>query len=415
MPLQPGARLGDYEVVSRLGAGGMGEVYRARDLKLGREVAIKLLLEEVADDPERLARFHREARVLASLNHANVATLYGAEQDGDTHFLVMELVEGATLADRIGQGPVPLDEVVPLFLQIAAGLEAAHEKGVVHRDLKPANVKVPAAPGGGGAVKILDFGLAKALADDPAGAADGSLSASPTLTLAATRRGEILGTAAYMSPEQVRGRPVDKRADIWAFGCCLLEALTGRSPFAGETASDAMANVLTREPDPEVVAALPAPLRRLLERCLEKDVSRRLRDIGDARFELEAALSERDVERREAGAGGRRSPRTVAVVLASLAGLVVGAVAVSLVRRESLPVQPVRRFTVAAPVEAGGLHSLALSPDGSKLVMTGAGNEDPLLLRRMDRGDLRVLEGTERGEFPFFSPDGRSVAFFTAL
>ena len=221
MTLEAGTKLGHYEVVSSLGAGGMGEVYRARDTKLGREVAVKLLLEEVSTDPERLARFEREARLLASLNHNNIATLHGFEKDGDTSFLVMELVEGETLADRIKRGAIPVDEALPLFLQIAEGLEAAHEKGVIHRDLKPANIKVT----DDGKVKVLDFGLAKAFSGDES---DVNLSNSPTLSMQATQKGVILGTAAYMSPEQTRGRDIDKRTDVWAFGCVLYEMLSGR-------------------------------------------------------------------------------------------------------------------------------------------------------------------------------------------
>ncbi|MDX1382401.1 MAG: serine/threonine-protein kinase, partial [Thermoanaerobaculia bacterium] len=225
MRLEPGSTLGHYEVISSLGAGGMGEVYRAKDTQLGREVAIKLLLEEVSRDPERLARFEREARVLAALNHPNVATLHGFERDGETHFLVMELVEGETLADRIARGPLHVDEAIPLFTRIAEGLAAAHERGIVHRDLKPANVRI--ADGGrasAGRVKILDFGLAKSWA----GADEAGLSESPTLTLEATQPGVVLGTVQYMSPEQARGEPADRRADVWAFGCVLFEALTGR-------------------------------------------------------------------------------------------------------------------------------------------------------------------------------------------
>jgi hypothetical protein len=296
MALQAGTKLGRYEVLSSLGAGGMGEVYRARDEQLGREVAIKVLPEAVAGDAERLARFEREARVLASLNHPNVAHLYGYERDGDTSFIIMELVEGETLADRLARGVLPFEQVVSLFLQIAEGLEAAHEQGVVHRDLKPANIKLGGASDGastlpsGGRLKILDFGLAKAMAADEAGSPRvGDAAESPTLTLAATQRGEILGTAAYMAPEQARGQPVDKRADIWAFGVCLFEALTGRQAFGADTASDSMAAILTRDPDWSLLPAdVATELRGLLIRCLEKDAMHRLRDIGDARIELES-------------------------------------------------------------------------------------------------------------------------------
>jgi len=292
MALEPGTKLGHYEVVSSLGAGGMGEVYRARDTKLGREVAIKLLLEEVSQNAERLARFEREARVLASLNHPNIASLHAFEQEGDTNFLVMELVEGETLAERIKRGAIPIEEALPLFLQIAEGLEAAHEKGVIHRDLKPANIKVT----DDGQVKILDFGLAKAMAPE-VDASDPAISQSPTLTLAATQRGEILGTAAYMSPEQARGKAVDKRTDVWAFGVCLYEALAGQRLFEGEDAMDTVGAVLRDVPswDP-LPSGVPRRLRELLERCLRKDPRHRLRDIGDALLEIETAIEAPEID-----------------------------------------------------------------------------------------------------------------------
>jgi serine/threonine protein kinase len=287
LTLTSGTRLGAFDVLSQLGKGGMGEVWRALDSRLGREVAIKLLLEEVANDAERLARFEREARVLASLNHPHIATLHGFETAGATKFLVMELVEGETLADRIARGPIPIEEAIPIFVQIAEGLEAAHEKGVIHRDLKPANVKVAA----NGKVKILDFGLAKAL-DEPGAAASSALSHSPTLTLQATQRGQILGTAAYMSPEQAKGKTVDRRSDIWSFGACLFEALAGQRAFRGDDASDLLGAVLVARPEwDRLPADTSAMVRRLLRRCLEKDPARRLQHIGDARLELEEAAS----------------------------------------------------------------------------------------------------------------------------
>jgi len=283
MPLQFGSRLGLYEILSAIGAGGMGEVYRAKDTKLGRGVAIKVLPDTVAADPERLARFYREAQVLASLNHPNIAAIYGFEESNNTHALVLELVEGPTLADRIARGPIPLAEALPIAKQIAEALEAAHEQGIVHRDLKPANIKIRED----GAVKVLDFGLAKAM-ESPV-ALSPEVSDSSTLTTPAmTRAGVILGTAAYMSPEQARGRRVDKRTDVWSFGCVVYEMLTGRAAFAGETVSDLIAMVLTREPDLTALpTATPASVRRLLRRSVEKDVRRRLRDIGDARLELD--------------------------------------------------------------------------------------------------------------------------------
>src|SRR5690349_16526596 len=277
MPLPTGTRLGVYEILAPIGAGGMGEVYRARDTKLGRDVALKVLPESFARDLERMARFEREAQVLASLNHPNIATVYGFEAGA----IGMELVEGPTLAERIGGRAMPLDEVLPIAKQIAEGLEYAHEKGVVHRDLKPANVKLTAD----GNVKILDFGLAKAL---EAPVATGNPSISPTLELSATQAGVILGTAAYMAPEQARGAAVDKRADIWAYGVVLYEMLTGKQPFLGETVSDTLAAVLRAEPQWDTV---PAQVRRLVQRCLEKNPKRRLQAIGEARVVIEDVLT----------------------------------------------------------------------------------------------------------------------------
>ena len=286
MTLQVGVRVGPYEVTGTLGTGGMGEVYRARDARLKRNVALKILPTTFADDPDRLARFQGEAEVLASLNHPNIAALYGLEDAENTKALVMELVEGPTLAERIAQGPVDVEEVIPIARQIAEALEAAHEQGIIHRDLKPANLKVRAD----GMVKVLDFGLAKAL--EPAGAASME-SQSPTVTSPRkTRDGLVLGTPGYMSPEQARGKPVDKRTDIWAFGCVLYEMLAGRVAFEGETVSDMLVAVLSREPDWRVLPeATPAALRALVRRCLEKDPRQRLRDIGDARIELETAVA----------------------------------------------------------------------------------------------------------------------------
>src|SRR5437016_6136021 len=277
MPLTLGNRLGPYEIFAPIGAGGMGEVYRARDTKLGRDIALKVLPESFAHDAERMARFEREAQVLASLNHPHIATIHGLEGSNGVRALVMELVEGPTLAERIGGRPRPLDEALPIARQIAEGLEYAHEKGVIHRDLKPANVKLTAD----GNVRILDFGLAKAL-EAPAPA--GNPSISPTLMLSGTQAGVILGTAAYMAPEQARGAVGDKRADIWAFGVVLYEMLSGKQPFAGETVSDTLAAVLRAEPPWDVI---PRAMRRLVRRCLDKNPKRRLGDIGEARAVIE--------------------------------------------------------------------------------------------------------------------------------
>src|SRR3974390_1417573 len=288
MTLQSGTRLGPYEILASLGAGGMGEGYRARDSKLNRDVAIKVLPESVATDPERLARFHREAQVLAALNHPNIAHIYCVEDSGPTHALVMELVDGSTLADRIAPGPIPLNEALPIAKQIAEALEAAHEQGIIHRDLKPANVKIR----DDGTVKVLDFGLAKAM--EPASAGSPMLTNSPTITSPAmmTGVGMLLGTAAYMSPEQAKGRPADKRSDIWAFGCVLFEMLSGTRAFDGEDVSDTLAFVLTKSPAWDALPpTTPASIRRLLPRSLEKDRKRRLADVSDARLDIDEALS----------------------------------------------------------------------------------------------------------------------------
>ena len=280
MELTPGTRVGPYEIRGLLGRGGMGSVYRASDTRLGREVAIKALPPAFAGDPDRLARFEREARTLASLNHAHIATLHGVEQSNGQPLLVMELVPGETLAERIARGPLPVPEALSLLGQVAEALDAAHERGVVHRDLKPANVKVTPE----GRVKVLDFGLAKALATDGDTPAASEL---PTLTATGT----VVGTTAYMSPEQARGLPVDRRTDLWAFGCVLYEALTGRRAFPGSTVSDTIAAILERGPDWSALPAATSPnVRRLLRRCLEKKANRRLRDVGDAAIEIEDLL-----------------------------------------------------------------------------------------------------------------------------
>src|ERR1700739_2630060 len=286
MPFNAGTRLGSYEVLASIGAGGMGEVYRAHDTKLGRDVAIKVLPEAFAQDPERLPRFQREAKMLAALNHPNIATIHGLEQSNGTSYLVMELVSVATLAERVKRdGAVPIEEALKIGVQIAEALEAAHEKGIIHRDLKPANVKVTPE----GKVKVLDFGLAKAFAGD---AKNDDPSNSPTLSMAATVHGVILGTAAYMSPEQARGKTVDKRTDIWAFGCVLYELLTGKQAFEGEDITEILAAVVKTEPD---WLALPPPtatkIRDLLRRCLQKDKTLRMQAAGDVRIEIAEAIS----------------------------------------------------------------------------------------------------------------------------
>ncbi len=284
MPLTAGTRLGPYEILAPIGAGGMGEVYRARDSRLKRDVALKVLPQHLASDPQRMARFEREAQLLACVNHPNIASIYGLEESSDIRALVMELVEGLTLAERVARGPLPLNEALAIGRQITEALEYAHEHGIVHRDLKPANVKLTADD----LVKVLDFGLAKALSDELP-LADSST--SPTLTAVATRSGIILGTAGYMSPEQARGRAVDRRTDVWAFGCVLFEMLTGKLAFPGETATDTLAAVLTKEPELEhLPASTPASIRTLIGRCLQKQIRRRVQAIGDARIDIEDCL-----------------------------------------------------------------------------------------------------------------------------
>jgi Tol biopolymer transport system component len=414
--LQSGRTLGHYEILSTLGAGGMGEVYRARDTRLGREVAIKLLLDEVASDPERLARFEREARVLASLNHPHIATLHGFETEGATKFLVMELVEGETLADRIARGPITIEEAIPIFVQIAEGLEAAHEKGVIHRDLKPANVKVAA----NGKVKILDFGLAKALVDEPGAAAASALSHSPTLTLQATQRGQILGTAAYMSPEQAKGKAVDRRSDVWSFGACLFEALTGQRAFQGDDAPELLASVLTREPDwTALPAATPRHIRTLLRRCLVKNPRDRLHDIGDARIELALPLEESD---SSAGSSAVLPASTSKASRAriALAGAVIGAALVAAawawwaLRRDlGAPEPTLRKFSIEAGtnllVTQDGLSGPVLSPDGKRIAFV---HQDRIWVRDLASLEPRALPGTELGERPFWSPGSDWVGYF---
>ena len=405
MSISPGDKLGPYEILSQLGAGGMGEVYRARDTKLGREVAIRVLPDAFANDIERLARFEREARLLASLNHPNIATIHGLEQSGDARFLVMELVPGETLADRIKKGALPLEDALPLFMQIAEGLEAAHEKGVVHRDLKPANIKLTPDD----KVKVLDFGLAKAALGTPSG----DSSESPTIPHAGTEAGTILGTAGDMSPEQARGKTVDKRTDIWALGCCLYEALTGQITFQGDTLSDTIASVLRQDPDWEALPeTTPRTVRRLLERCLQKDPRRRFRDAWDVRVELEEALSE--PPRTQAIAVRRPSVlRWIALWVA--VSLVAGAVVWRLLPPRTTPPQPVTRLTLSTPQLAEFRPGLDISPDGTRLVFVAEENGvRKLYLRPMDQLHARPIDGSEGAYGAAFSPDGEWIVFCDA-
>jgi serine/threonine-protein kinase len=394
----PQQTIAHYRITAKLGEGGMGAVYRATDTKLGRDVALKVLPEAFASDPDRLARFTREAQVLASLNHPNIAAIYGVED----RTLVMELVEGPTLAERISEGPVPLEEALEIARQIGDALEAAHEKGVVHRDLKPANIKVTPE----GRVKVLDFGLAKALSNDaPAPTGDGVN--SPTLTMRSTVLGMILGTAGYMAPEQAKGKPVDKRADIWAFGVVLYEMLTGQTLFEGETVSDTLAAVLTKEPDWE---RTPKKVRRLLRACLEKDPKRRLRDISDAWRLLDEAPEE-----PPAAAAASRTPWiavAAALAIAALAGWWVA-------WRATRPADhPLTRLSVDLGPDAlvGPNLTAAISPDGRRLVfsMRGPDGKQQLATRLLDQEQATLLPGTEGGFDPFFSPDGQWIGFFTS-
>jgi serine/threonine protein kinase/Tol biopolymer transport system component len=408
-----GQSIAHYHVQAKIGVGGMGEVYRATDSRLGRDVALKLLPEKFARDTERMARFEREAKVLASLNHPNIASIYGLEESNGARALVMELVEGVTLAERIKGGPLPLDEALPIAKQIAEGLEYAHEHGIIHRDLKPSNVKVRPD----GQVKILDFGLAKAFEGE---ASEEEIENSPTLSAVATRMGVLLGTAAYMSPEQARGKRVDRRADIWAFGCVLYEMLTGREAFGGDTTSDILASVIRAEPDwTRLPASVPPRVRELLRRCLQKDPKQRLRDIGDARITIEEALSgtPQEVEVLQAGTvqrvWRRLLPWAAGILLAALASAGVWEL------RPRGPVRQIVHFSFAPPAGdslvflPSGHTSLAISPDGTNVAFrVWHGGTSQLYLRRMDQSEATLLKGTEDGGAPFFSPDGQWVGFF---
>jgi serine/threonine protein kinase len=400
-----GTKLAHYEITSHLGTGGMGEVYQATDSKLGRSVAIKLLPEAFTDDADRVTRFEREARLLASLNHPNIAAIYGVEVSALRKFLVMELVPGLTLAERIERGPIPVEETLAIAKQIAEGLEAAHEKGIIHRDLKPANVKITPD----GRVKLLDFGLSKAFVGE---LGDASRSNSPTLSIAATNAGVILGTAAYMSPEQAKGIEVDKRADIWAFGVVLFEMLSGTRLFDEPTNSETLAAVLKSEIRLQALpASCPSALRLLIQRCLDRDQRRRLRDIGEARVAIESAAKE---------------PEPIAIASApplsrfrSAAWIAVGALGAALIVTawtflpKAEPLKPLIRLEVDfgpdASFTANAAPEAILSPDGSRLVYL---SRRRLFTRRLDESKATELAGTEGATNPFFSPDGQWVAFF---
>jgi eukaryotic-like serine/threonine-protein kinase len=411
MPLATGTRLGCYEITSAIGAGGMGEVYKARDTKLNRDVAIKVLLAAVGTDPGRLARFSREAQVLASLNHPNIGAIYGLEA-GDVPGLVMELVDGPTLAERIAVGPLHLGEALAIAAQIAEALEAAHERGVVHRDLKPANIKVR----DDGTVKVLDFGLAKAMDPAEAGHYTSSQDASPTITTPAmTGIGVILGTAAYMSPEQAKGRPADKRSDVWAFGAVLYEMLTGRRAFGGEDVSDTLANVLKIDPDWTALPPdVPAPIQTLIRRCVAKDRRHRIADLSVARFVL-AEASVAPPPAALASSAAPVMPRWTAAAIAAVAMLAATIAGLAVWRlTPSAPPAPVTRFVVALPDAQQAMLTrqvIDISADGTRFVFVA---ENHLVLRSLRDFDSHEIQGTDSNRpinSPVFSPDGQSIAF----
>ena len=390
----------------------MGEVYRARDRKLDREVAIKVLPEQFSRDKERVARFEREAKLLASLNHPNIASIYGFEQSEGMHYLVLELVEGETLAERIARGSIPVEELLDIAIQIADALEEAHEKGVIHRDLKPANIKLTPD----GKVKVLDFGLAKAFAEETL---DADSSMSPTLTRDATRVGVILGTAAYMSPEQARGKSVDKRSDIFAFGSVLYEMLTGKKAFPGEGVSDVLASVIKLEPDWSEVALAETShrLRELLHRCLEKNPKKRRRDIGDVRNELVELTSEAGALGSDTEVVSRSSAWWTFGAVFAAGALVAGLVATFVGTPASSP-SAVRRLTLQLPraqrlAIRRNVGGFAVSPDGGSVIYSAglASGESRLYLRSMDSFEATAIDGTEQARNPFFSPDGEWVGF----
>jgi eukaryotic-like serine/threonine-protein kinase len=403
--LVAGARIGPYEIVAAIGAGGMGEVYRARDVRLARDVAIKVLSRQFSSDADRLMRFEREARTLASLNHSNIAQIFGTEREGDIHALAMEFVAGEDLSHILARGALPLDDAVSIARQIADALEAAHDHGIIHRDLKPANVKVRAD----GTVKVLDFGLAKTI-----DSADARITNHPTLTSPAmTQVGAILGTAAYMSPEQAKGKAVDRGSDLWAFGAVLYEMLAGRAAFDGETVTDVLAAIVTREPDWSALPAhTPPAIHRLLRRCLDRDRRRRLADAGEARFQLEEARAESE----PAGAVRHRSGLMRVAVPWAIAALLAIAVVALVGHGGREPVSETSRYDVTIPSAArlafASRPALAVSADGRTIVFVASVDGiDRLFVRRTDSFDATEIPGTQNAHSPSISPDGRTVAF----
>ncbi|MGI8785001.1 MAG: protein kinase domain-containing protein [Acidobacteriota bacterium] len=419
MSLSAGSRLGAYEIISPLGAGGMGEVYLARDAKLEREVAIKILPEAFTNDPERLARFEREARFLASLSHPNIGAVHGLEESNGVRFLVLELIAGQTLADRVSSGPIELEECLEICCQIAVALEAAHEKGIIHRDLKPSNIKITPE----GQVKLLDFGLAKAFALQESSP---NLSVSPTLTQQTIREGVILGTAAYMSPEQARGRTVDKRSDIWSFGCVLYECLAGRQAFRGDSVTDVLATIIHKDPDWQALPAeTPAAIRELLERLLKKDRNHRFRDIGDARIVIEEVAADPSKRQPVATTGPTqvrgRTREWLGWLTAGILTLIMLPLLAAYFRNS--PAEPAVRSAILPPEKSAfdfvgtGLRPSgppAISPDGRILTFAAPTQDGRRLLwvRPLDSLSARPIAGTENATFPFWSADSRFIGFF---
>jgi hypothetical protein len=414
MALSSGTRLGPYQILTRLGTGSMGEVYRARDTRLGRDVAVKVLLPHVAGDADRLARFTREAQVLASLNHPNIAHVHGLEDTNDTRALVMELVEGPTLADRIAAEAIPVAEALSIARQIAEALEAAHQNGIIHRDLKPANIKVRPD----GTVKVLDFGLAKTL--EAASSRQSTATASPTISLHETQPGMVLGTAAYMAPEQARGRPVDARADIWAFGCVLYEAVTGVRAFKGDDVTDTMVAVLSTEPDWRVLPAPASRLRPLLARCLKKDMRQRLQAIGDARIHVEELIA--GTGETFAVAAEPTAPAPSRMAVPAIAGLlcgtlIAGSAAWFAMRNPVRPAVLAPRLEVVPPAALplalqGADRDIAISPDGHVIVYRADAGLGKLAVRPIDRLDAQPMAGVSNAREPFFSADSQWIGFF---
>ncbi len=404
-----GKTLAHYEIASRLGKGGMGEVYQAKDKKLGRDVAIKVLPEEFARDSDRVARFQREAKLLASLNHPNIAAIHGLEESGGTNFLVLELVQGETLSDQLKRGSIAVEESLKLALQIAEALEAAHEKGVIHRDLKPGNIKITPD----GKVKVLDFGLAKAYAGDRD---DVNLSNSPTLSDAATQQGMILGTAAYMPPEQAKGKTVDKRADIWAFGVVLFEMLTGRQLFTGETVSETLASVLKSEPEwKRLPVNLHPRIRFLLERCLEKEPKNRCGSINEARVEIQKVLSDPSgvLAQPAAAVEPRKGLRMILPWVAMTAILCILGAGVAVWKLKPSEPRQIMRFDYELPegLQLSSNAPLAVSPDGKQIVFS---TNKGLYLRSVDELAAKPIAGTDGPvDQPFFSPNGKSIGYFS--